>query len=48
MFKNAIEYKGVWLMPGSDSHRLYTEKKWAELEKHMAELEKNRKKLEGR
>lgn len=37
--KNAINYRGVLLMPGSTAHRLHTEGKMKELEVHMRDVE---------
>ena len=45
--KGAILFQGIYLMPGSQAHKLHTEKKWAELQQHMKELEEKKKKLEG-
>lgn len=47
MYSKAKLYNGVWLAPGSDSLRLFEEKKFKELDKHMAELDKAKRKLEG-
>lgn len=43
MFRGAIQHKGTWLMPGSQSHKLKTEGKHKELEsldKQIAETER--------
>ena len=46
--KGAILFQGIYLMPGSQAHKLHTEKKWAELTAHMKELEQKKQQLEGK
>lgn len=38
MVKNFVIHEGVALAKGSEAYRLWTEKKWAELDKLMAEV----------
>lgn len=45
MYRNAVEYKGVWLAPGSESYRLFHEKKFKELDQHQKLLAENERKL---
>lgn len=48
MYRGAIQYKGIWLAPGSLSHQLHTERKFKELDQHLKALdEKERLLLEG-
>lgn len=35
-----VVYRGIRLMPGSESYRLYEEKKMKELDKHLKELDR--------
>lgn len=47
MYRNAVQYKGIWLAPGSQAHQLHTEKKFKELDQLMKEVaERDRKILE--
>ena len=49
MYRNAIQYKGTWLAPGSRAHQLHTDKKFKELDQLMKEVaERDRKLLEGK
>ena len=48
MYRNAVEYKGVWLAPGSESMKLYQEKKFKQLDELLADCEKRKRKLEGK
>lgn len=45
--RNAIFYRGTWLMPGSHAHKLHTEGKMAALERHMAAVSDAYRKLHG-
>lgn len=45
MYRNAVQYKGTWLAPGSKAMELYEDSKkqpakLKELDKHMSELDK--------
>lgn len=49
--KNAILYRAVpplWLMPGSEAHKLHTEGKLKKLEEHMKAVLAFANKQEGR
>jgi hypothetical protein len=46
--RGAIIFQGIYLMPGSQAHKLHTEKKWSELQAHMKELEQKKQQLEGK
>lgn len=47
MYRNAVQYKGIWLAPNSQAFQLHTEKKFKELDQHMKEVdERDRKILE--
>ncbi len=45
--KNAVEYRGVLLMPNSRARQLHDEKKFKELDQHMRELDQADKRLKG-
>jgi hypothetical protein len=45
VYRNAIEYKGTWLAPGSRAHQLHTEKKFKELDQHMKEVDERDRQL---
>lgn len=45
--KNAINYYGTWLVPGSVAHKLHTEGKLKELAEHMRELNLKEKGAKG-
>lgn len=45
--KNAVLYKGVWLMPGSEARRLFDAKEWKKLDAHMKALDAKQLALEG-
>lgn len=47
MYRNAVEYKGVWLAPGSEALELYKLKQFQKLDELLAECDKNKRKLEG-
>lgn len=47
MHRNAIPYKGTHLAPGSDSHRLHTERKFKELDQHLQRQDENEERLRG-
>lgn len=40
MNSKAIPYKNTWLFPGSEAHRLYSEKQCDKLDKHLKEVER--------
>lgn len=37
--RNAVFYRGVWLMPNSKAYALYQEKKLKELDSHLKQVE---------
>ena len=41
MYLKAIQYKGVWLAPGSTAYELYQDRKLKELDQHLKQLEAN-------
>ena len=45
--KNAVLYKGIYLMPGSHARHLYDTRDWKALEAHMKELDRKDKQLKG-
>lgn len=45
--RGAVLYKGIYLMPGSQAHHLWTTKDWKGLDQHMKELDEKDKKLKG-
>lgn len=45
--RNAVEYRGVLLMPGSHARQLHDEKKFKELDQHMKELDLKELRLRG-
>ena len=52
MYRNAVEYQGVWLAPGSEAFELYKERTKGKNQKLLDDLikkcEADKKKLEGR
>lgn len=47
MYRNAVQYKGIWLAPNSQAFQLYQDKKFKELDQLMKEVaERDRKILE--
>lgn len=51
--KNAVQYKGVWLMPGSQAYTLFENMKkdpklQKKLDQHMKELDQKEKDLRDR
>lgn len=52
MYRNAIEYNGTWLAPGSEAFELYSElktkpKNQEKLDKLIKECDDRKKKMEG-
>ena len=48
MYRNAVQYKGVWLAPNSQAFQLYQDKKFRELDQLMKEVaERDRQLMEG-
>ena len=48
VYRGAVQYKGVWLAPGSHAFQLYQDKKFKELDQLMKEVaERDRKLTEG-
>lgn len=47
MYRGAKLYKNVWLAPGSESLKLYTEGKFEALDKLLKECDAAKRKLEG-
>ena len=45
MYRNAVQYKGVWLAPNSQAFQLYHDKKFKELDIHMKEVDEREKRL---
>lgn len=45
--RDAVIYQGIYLMPGSHAHHLWTTKQWTALNQHMKELAEKDKKLKG-
>lgn len=45
MYRNAVQYKGIWLAPGSRAFQLHQEKKFKELDIHMKEVDEREKRL---
>lgn len=45
MYRNAIQYRGTWLAPGSTAHQLHTDKKFKELDQHLKALDEKEKRL---
>lgn len=45
MNQKAKPYKGVWLFPGSEAFRLYTEGQFEKLDKHLKEVNQRYKEL---
>jgi len=45
--KNAVLYKGVWLMKGSVAYQLHQDQKIKELDAHMKALDAKQHALEG-
>lgn len=53
MYKNAVEYQGVWLAPGSEAFELYVElgskpKNQEKLDKLIKECSDRKRKMEGK
>lgn len=48
MYRDAVNYKGVWLAPGSLAMELFKAKKMDALDKLLRETEDSKRKLEGR
>lgn len=45
MNRRAVPYKGMWLFPGSDAFKLYTDGELAKLDKHLKEVEQRYREL---
>lgn len=45
VYRGAVEYKGVWLAPGSLAHQLYMDKKLKELDQHNKALDQKEREL---
>ena len=45
MYLKAINYKGMWLAPGSHAYKLYEERRFSELQEHLKQVNENEKKL---
>lgn len=45
MYRNAVQYKGIWLAPNSQAFQLYQDKKFKELDIHMKEVDERERKL---
>lgn len=48
MYRNAVQYKGVWLSLNSECFELYQAKQWSKLDALMKEVEQRANKLEGK
>lgn len=46
--KNAVLYKGVWLVKGSVAYALHQDGKWKELDQHMKRLDAELHALQSR
>lgn len=47
MYTKAVEYKGVWLAPGSQCLALYQENKWKQLDELLKKIDEDYRKLTG-
>ena len=45
MYLKAVNYKGMWLAPGSRAFALYEERRFSELQEHLKQVNENEKKL---
>lgn len=45
MYPKAVQYKGIWLAPGSLAFQLHTDKKFKELDQHMKTVEEKDRRL---
>lgn len=48
MYRGAVQYRGVWLAPGSESLQLFKDGKFKELDQHLKAQDEKRRILEGR
>lgn len=46
MYLKAINYKGMWLAPGSHAYKLYEERRFSELQEHLKQVNEAARKLE--
>ena len=46
MYLKAVNYKGMWLAPGSHAFALYEERRFSELQEHLKQVKHAAKKLE--
>lgn len=45
VYRGAVQYKGVWLAPGSHAFQLYKDKKFKELDQHNKALDEKEREL---
>lgn len=45
MYRSAVNYKGVWLAPGSRAEELYRLKQFKELDAHIKALDQKERNL---